>query len=161
MNKNALISPGGVYRYWLTREWDDSLRRVLWCCLNPSTADADVDDASVRKMVGFSKLFGYGGLVLVNLQAFRSTDPKSVPGGLRGVGPDNDDWIGRLAHEMTVICAWGADKKVVESGRAYEVRKILQVESRGEIYCLGKTRDGHPRHPLYLPYDAKLESFRL
>ncbi len=161
MQKSALLSTDGVYRYWLKREWDDSLNMLVWCCLNPSIADHEIDDPSVKKMIGFTKLFGYGGFMLVNALAFRSTDPKGVPSGLRGVGPDNDEWISQIAHDRTVICAWGADKNLSKSGRAWEVKRLLQLVSRGEIYCLGKTANGSPKHPLYLPYGTKMESFRL
>lgn len=158
VKKSALISDDGVFRYWLKRQWDDALKTLAWCCLNPSKADADIDDPSVRKMIAFSKLFGYGGLVLVNLFAFRSTDPAKVPAGDLGIGPDNDDWIWTYAREHPIVLAWGSHK-LAAACRGWEVRKMLEDAGVREVYCLGKTNTGHPRHPLYVSYETALEPF--
>jgi hypothetical protein len=159
LKKSARISDDGLYRYSLERDWDESLPKVLWCCLNPSTADDSLDDPSVRKMIGFSKLFGYGGLVLVNLFAFRETNPAKLPHELVAIGMENDWCISGFAVQHPVICAWGSHK-IARRGRAWEVRHMLH-DHQGKIYCLGKTKDGSPKHPLYLPYETKLEPYGL
>src|SRR5262245_19133112 len=91
--KEALISPCGLYRYWLTRTWDNSLRRVCWVMLNPSTADAEQDDPTIRRCVGFARSWGAGGIIVVNLFAFRASDPKALLRAADPVGPDNDGHI--------------------------------------------------------------------
>lgn len=104
----AEISDDELYRYALTRKWSSG-PQVAWLCFNPSVADGSIDDPSVRKMVGFSKRWGFGRMVLVNLFAFRSTDPKAVATmGTQAIGPFNDAWIVESVEDSKeLICAWG------------------------------------------------------
>ena len=170
MTSSAIISPDDRYRYLLERTWGNTLweggwgpiRRVLWCLLNPSTADATVDDATVRRCVRFSRDWGYGGLAIVNLYAYRATNPKTLTGDYDNFGPENDHHIATAAlHSHRVVLAWGASPVPDLAIRAQQVIEIILEARRGvsttnELYCLGLTAGGHPRHPLYLAADTPL-----
>lgn len=94
MKKHATLSDCGKYRYWLERSWEETGKGfVNWIMLNPSTADAEIDDQTIRKCIGFSKLWGYDGMHVVNLFAFRATDPESLYGCGCPVGLGNKDFI--------------------------------------------------------------------
>ena len=154
MEKYADLSSDGVYRYQLDRVWKTGLSEVAWICLNPSTADAETDDPTVRKIVGFSERWGYGGFVLFNLFALRATDPRELLRHPDPVGPNNQ--IQEIAERVKAvgpdppILAWGRlDMKFVD--RAMEMACAL-----GESRCLGYTSEGHPRHPLMLAYKTEL-----
>jgi hypothetical protein len=149
MERAAVISPCGLYRYQLSRIWDDSLPRCLFAGLNPSKADGSQDDPTVRRMIGFARDWGYGGLFVVNLFAFRATDPKDMKTAIDPIGPENDDYIRRLTLYCDItIAAWGCHGDHL--GRANQVIPWLR-----NLHHLGLTKSGHPRHPLYLPKDTK------
>ncbi len=97
MNRSAFLSECGVYRYELTRTWGDG-DRLLWIMLNPSTADADLDDPTIRRVIGFSRGFGYSGAIVANLFALRSTDPKALRTHPDPVGPANNAMLAQLAR---------------------------------------------------------------
>ncbi|MFJ8657505.1 DUF1643 domain-containing protein [Streptomyces rochei] len=145
------------YRYLLTRIWDPAVPPVVYVMLNPSTADAMTDDATIRRCRSFAVREGAGGLVVVNLFALRSTDPRALTRHPEPVGPVNDAFIRRTvtgAHR--VIAAWGAAG--IQNGRAEAVTGLLRA--RGvTVHCLGRTATGQPRHPLYLPATAGLEEY--
>jgi hypothetical protein len=153
--RGADLSEDGVYRWTLTRRWSEKPRDV-WIMLNPSTADAEVDDATIRRCIGFSRKFGAGGMTVVNLFAYRATDPARLrTEGIDPVGDRNDGVIARCAHLARplggrVICAWGSHALGVNRGR--HVRDLIG----SPLFCLGTTRGGHPRHPLYVPGKTEL-----
>lgn len=149
----ATFSPCRAYRYSLLRVWDSKLATVLFIGLNPSTADEMSDDPTVRRCIGFAKRWGFGRLILANLFAFRSTDPAALSQVSDPIGPANDNWLTQLraAAEVAVV-AWGANGSLLE--RDASVLKML-----GEVQCLGKTRSGAPRHPLYLASDTPLRRY--
>lgn len=157
--RSAILSDDGMYRYSLTRWWDTRLPRDLWVMCNPSTADADLDDATIRRCVGFSRRLGSGGFVVVNAYAYRATKPAAMwaaaAAGVDIVGPENDSWIS--GHLMTeaggVIVAWGAHPK---PDRCAAVARLISRHGR-KAHCFGVTKDGQPRHPLMLRNDAQLE----
>src|SRR5262245_13227298 len=105
---SAELSPCGRYRYALTRTWGDPKKVVCWVMLNPSTADADQDDPTIRRCLGFSRAWGAGGLVVVNLFALRATDPDQLRIAADPVGPDNDSHLSTAAFGRLVVAAWGA-----------------------------------------------------
>lgn len=165
------------YRYTLTRAWGAG-PRALFVMLNPSTADRFVDDATIRKCVGFARRWGCGGIEVVNLWAIRSTDPAGVLAVDDPIGPDNDAAIrAALDRCAIVVCAWGAHAtgmlKRVGPARVAQVLAILRErrcdghspaeceESCPRVVpmCLGVSADGSPRHPLMLPYSTSLEAF--
>jgi hypothetical protein len=150
----AILSDDGLYRYWLSRRWSEG-PVVTFVMLNPSTADASTDDPTIRRCIGFSKAHGAGGLDVVNLYALRSTDPKALWTVSDPVGPMNDAHL-RLAamlagdNEWPIIAAWGANAK------ADRVAQVRRIEGMDRLTALGVTKDGAPRHPLYLRADAQL-----
>jgi hypothetical protein len=151
IRRDAVLSPDGLYRYLLTREWDAKGRRVLFCMLNPSTADASKDDPTLVKCIGFARRWGFGSLAVVNLFAWRETDSTKLA-GVRGlVGPANDAAIERAASSADrVVCAWGT--KGTMRGRDRVVYELLASRAP---HALRLTQEGAPEHPLYIPYDTK------
>lgn len=153
----------GVFRYALTRSWPAQLStthgyhpgNLGWCMLNPSTADHRFDDPTIRRCIDFAKTWGYGGIRVVNLFAWRSSSPKELlkEAGRPGadvVGPRNDAAILACAQSCpTVIVAWGREAARIDPARADAVMRLLR--SCPNVLCLGRTQAGHPRHPLYLP----------
>jgi hypothetical protein len=148
---SAVISPCGKYRYLLERTWGIGLPRVTWIMLNPSTADAEKDDPTIRRCIGFSKEWGYGGLYVVNLFAWRATDPGELKRVLRPVGPENDHYIGHAAANCKeIVAAWGAHGSFQDRDKV--VRKLLKGFG---ITALSLTTKGSPGHPLYLSANAQ------
>lgn len=145
MERSAVLSKCRRYRYVLERIWQPTLPRVLIVGLNPSTADAVQDDPTVRRCIGFGRSWGFGGVVLANLFALRSTDPSLLLRVDDPIGPDNDRWLRVLSAQCTMtVIAWGVGGRLQQ--RADQVLPMLS-----NIHHLGLTNGGHPRHPLYLP----------
>ncbi len=152
---SAAISLCGRYRYSLGRTWDTAIPPVCFIMLNPSTADAVTDDPTIRRCMGFAKSWGAGGIVVVNLFALRSTDPTVLHRDSFGaIGPHNDHHILRETEGRHIIAAWGVHGCV--AGRDKAVMRILEGRS---VECLGLTKAGHPRHPLYVPASMKPVKF--
>src|SRR6185437_1447032 len=144
LSSEAELSPCGSFRYYLRRAWGQQGRELLWIMLNPSTADAMKDDATIRKCVGFAQRWGYDSTVVANLYALRSTNPKALESAPDPIGPDNNRWIKQLVLESTGICAgWGASGPSTLDARSAEVMAMIP----GEIFCIGTTKTGRPRHP--------------
>lgn len=155
VEKRALISDCGAYRYWLTRKWGPG-HDMRFIMLNPSVADADIDDPTIRRCMSFAKREGYGGIIVCNLFALRSTDPSALAGGEDPVGPDNGKWIQELVdkcHLLPTVAAWGAHPFATDRAEAV---KAMFAKVAGPLWCLGKTQAGHPRHPLYVKGDQPL-----
>lgn len=152
----AVISDDGLFRYRLSRTWDASLPVVCWVLLNPSTADAERDDPTVRRIRGFSQSWGFGGFVVVNLFAFRATNPKALMGVPDPIGPDNDAAIDAETSDRVTVVAWGTFGKINDRGR--DVLRRLAGRGRG-VQCLGVTGTGQPVHPLYVPGDREMRTF--
>ena len=149
VRKAATLSPCGVYRFELSRTWDDSLRPALFVMLNPSTADAERDDPTIRRCVRFARDWGFGGVVVVNLFALRAKDPRELYKHADPVGPDNDLAILAASDRCGVrVCAWGAHGSLHDRGR--HIKSLLRVTDPRPVCHLGLTADGHPKHPLYL-----------
>lgn len=154
MIRSAVISPCGLYRYKLERTWHSPLlgerdRRIVFIGLNPSTADGMQDDPTIRRCINFAKAWGYSGLVMLNLFAFRSTDPKGLLTAADPVGPENDATLMSETVMREVVACWGA------CGHAERIAAVLR-HLPANPKCLGKTKDGLPRHPLYVKGDVKL-----
>jgi len=151
--KGAIFGgPGDIFRYTLDRVWDFNLTRVLWCMLNPSTADADKNDPTIRRCINFTKAWGYGGLHVCNAFALRSTDPTLLYKAADPVGEMNDSYIVDLRMRCSiVICAWGQHGKF--NGRDQHLLKLLA--KFGDVHCLKLNTDGTPRHPLYVSSKTK------
>jgi len=153
MMSNAALSACRTYRYDLCRGWGDPKRMVAFIGLNPSTADETKEDPTIRRCIGFAKAWGYGGIHMLNLFAFRATDPKAMKTADDPVGPLNDYYIMgvHMLCEKTVA-AWGSHGGYMD--RSAAVRKLIP-----ELYCLKTNRDGQPAHPLYLKKDLKPVGF--
>lgn len=140
MIKDAYISEDGVYRYSLTRDWDETLPVMLFVMLNPSTADAVVDDQTIRRCIGFAERAYMGGLEVVNLFAFRATDPKEMKAAPDPVGPENNTVIRQaLSEAKTVVCAWGAHGSF--QGRAQDVLTLIRDDGHSPL-SLGELTAG-------------------
>ncbi len=145
----ALFSPCGRWRYLLTRTWG-SAPPVVFCMLNPSTADDRADDPTVRRCRGFARAWGYGGLVVVNAYGWRAVDPAALWRADDPVGRDNDrHLVVAAAGAALVVAAWGAQ---IRRDRAEQIRRLPGFE---RLFTLGVTRSGQPRHPLYAPARTK------
>lgn len=151
---SAVLSSCGTYRYELHRTWDRALGRVAWIMLNPSTADATVDDPTIRRCVGFARTWGYGGIVVRNLFALRATNPKGLRRVEDPIGPYNDAYLysGADADALTV-CAWGAHGRYLD--RQAQVLELLRHRPLHHL-STGLTSGGSPKHPLYLRNDTAL-----
>lgn len=148
MKTDACISECGRYRYTLTRQWADAGKLVVFCGLNPSTADALQDDPTVRREVDFAQAWGFGKYVKVNAYGLRATDPKKLWEVDDPVGPENLEavltWAG-LADLF--VAAWGNN---IRDREAFEIR--IGLRRMGvKPHVLKLTKSGNPQHPLYLP----------
>lgn len=150
---SAVFSPCERYRYALSRSWSQG-DCIAWIMLNPSTATADEDDPTIRRCIAFSRAWHFGRLLIVNIYALRSTDPAGLWTVDDPVGPDNDEHIRAAIRQATrVVCAWGANAEPDRSAHVLElVRSLERVP-----HCLGTTKAGEPRHPLYIRSDTPLE----
>ena len=160
---SAVISECGRYRYVLTRRWCNDGDPLMFVMLNPSTADAEQDDPTIRKCIGFARRHAYPGIVVCNLFAWRATDPKDLHRALlRGediIGPINHDYlVGQAETAADIVLAWGAhadDHQAVVGGLLGTLH-----EYRAKFRTLGVTKWGHPRHPLMVPYSQPLERYQ-
>jgi hypothetical protein len=145
MKRDAVISECERYRYRLWRRWGDSQKQpVMWLMLNPSTADASIDDPTIRRCIGFTTAWGFDCMFVGNLFGIRSTDPSilSTVSVAEAEGPENDWHLTDMASQSAfVVCAWGA------MGGVQPPRGLV---SPGGFWCLGTTKHGSPRHPLYV-----------
>ena len=146
---NAFFSKDRKHRYALWRVWNNKLPKVLFIGLNPSTADEVKDDPTIRRCINYAKDWGYGGYIMGNIFAYRSTDPKNLKITNDPIGIDNNSWLIKLHSEASLtIGAWGNHGKYLDRGE--EVSNLID-----NLYCLRITKEGHPSHPLYLPGNLK------
>lgn len=158
MLRTARFSDDETYRYSLGRVWNvpanQPPRGVCWVMLNPSTADHEKEDPTIKRCIMRSQDLGYDGLVICNLFALRSTDPKYLVGHPDPVGPDNDRTIEYWIHKCDlVIAAWGQSFPKEHDVYVYRKMKALREV---QAMCLGKTKSGHPKHPLYVAAATRL-----
>lgn len=149
----ALFSPDRMYRYSLTREWDPALPKLQVVGVNPSTADETKLDNTLRRVRGFAKAWGMGGFVMNNLFAYRATKPEDMRAADDPVGPNNN-WhlLEDAKHCALTLAAWGMNGDFLDRDRI--VTKML-LQSRVCLVSLGTTKDGFPRHPLYVKKDRQ------
>lgn len=167
----AQLSPCSRFRYLLWRQWDVG-PSVLWLMLNPSRADAERDDATVRKCVGFSRRWGYGQLSIVNLFSLVATKPEEIARALDRWRPgDPHPSGGRTAEEHILIASARSHGIVYAWGgcaapwpfRTYHVTSLVEAARGGRPpppQCLGYTKHGAPRHPVRLSYATPLELYQ-
>jgi hypothetical protein len=145
------------YRYSLTRIWDPSGGRALFVMLNPSTATETQNDPTVERCERRARALGYGGFRVCNIFAWRDTDPRAMRAAADPVGPDNDRAIAAACGWAdAVVCAWGTHGAHLDRGAAVEA--LVRASGAAPLH-LGLTRDGHPRHPLYVAYSQQPEDW--
>lgn len=160
--RTAVVSSDGVYRYRLGRVWAPTAPVMCWVMLNPSTADAATDDATIRRCVFYARREGCGSIDVVNLFAYRATDPDrlvaAATAGVHVVGPAN------LYHAMSalraanvVVAGWGANYRRLPESPVVRMMAAMPVRP----VCLGVTSGGYPRHPGRLSNDEPLEPFTI
>jgi len=155
--REAVFDRSGRYRYVLSRQWPRGEGRAVFIMLNPSTADGERDDPTIRRCMGFAHDWGFARLEVLNLFAFRATRPEQLKQARRPVGPANDRHLRRSVKDARlVLLAWGIHGPW--QGRDAEVLRLLRKEHCAPA-CLGRTAGGHPRHVLYLPRHLRPESF--
>ena len=171
ISAGATVSNDGQYRYKLWRQWDASKGGVVFCMLNPSTADGQKDDPTIRKCVGFASRLGAGAISVVNLFAYRATDPKNLllayHAGRDVVGPENNAALDTYAAAASLSAkppargrgvlfyyAYGALHKDLQ-WRVDEVQQVVSARLPvRDQKMLAQTKAGHPRHPLMLAYST-------
>ena len=166
VRSNAVFSDCGRYRYWLERIWNPEKPILPWVLLNGSTAGSVRNDRTVSRVIGFTRRWEFGGLWLVNLYAAMATKPGDLFAMDENVGPRNRHYVQKTmrdawqcaqelsdAPELTVIAAWG-----IHGARGEQDRRVLDWINRASVpvrlQCLGLTRRGYPRHPLYCAADT-------
>jgi hypothetical protein len=149
----TVFSPFRLYRYVLYREWDPTLETIAFIGLNPSTADETQDDPTIRRCIGFAKKWGYGSILVGNIFALRSTDPKKLYKSDNPVGYRNDYWLGEIyKYAKTTVACWGTHGAL--NRRHNDVKQKL-----GVMHVFGFTKEGFPKHPLYLSSKAKIHEW--
>lgn len=169
IERNTIFSPDRKYRYTLWRDWSAQMKDgvfftedphldyypgkrdtfVQFIGLNPSTATETTNDATVRRCINFAKFWGFGAMCMTNIFAWRDTDPAKMKGQHDPVGQDNDTHLIKVGLDAgLIIAAWGTHGTHFQRG--YEVVGMLRNRLDKKLYCLGKTANGHPKHPLYL-----------
>lgn len=160
-DRGATISPCGLYRYNLWRIWDKDLATMCFMMLNPSTADANEDDATIRRCRDFALREQCGSIYVVNVFAFRSTIPEALITAPDPIGPENWKYqVGFRGCSLLTkpVAAWGAQVRSPLLKKGYD--RAWQVALANSSYCFGTTAAGHPRHPLYLKKDVQLVRLR-
>ncbi len=145
----AIYSDCERYRYALTREWAEG-ERALFVMLNPSTATEVQNDPTVERCERRARALGFGGFRVTNIFAWRDTDPRKMRAASEPIGPENDATIlegATWAHR--IICAWGTHGAHLDRGP--QVEAMLRATSL-PLHHLGLTKEGHPKHPLYIAY---------
>lgn len=154
----AVYSPCARYRYALTRVWDATAPRAVFVMLNPSTATEVQNDPTVERCERRARALGFGGFRVVNIFAFRATDPKVMRAQADPVGPDNDAAIAEaVGWGDQIICAWGNHGAYLGRGRTVEA--LLCAEGK-PLFCLELTQTGVPKHPLYIGYAVQPKPWR-
>jgi len=153
----AVYSSCEAYRYILTRVWQPEGRRVLFVMLNPSTATEVQNDPTVERCERRARALGYGAFRVCNIFAYRATDPRQMRAQTDPVGPLNDQAIADSADWAdVVVCAWGTHGAHLDRGAAVE--SLLRATGK-PLYHLGLSKDGHPKHPLYIGYAHQPEAW--
>lgn len=155
MISDAIISPDGLYRYSLTRSWNPTEKEIIYIGINPSTADANVDDATIRRLRDFTKRYGYGGFKIHNLYAYRTEDCKLLKTVVDPFGERNWEFLDRYQKKLkTIVFMWGNNHKDFGNVREHVIKIYPNA------LCFGHNMDGSPKHPLYLDASSKLIRYR-
>lgn len=163
-HRDAVLSDDDVYRYVLTRSWSPRMSTfrsypLTWVMLNPSTADATIDDPTIKRCIAFTDAWGASSMYVVNLYALRSPHPSALKTHPDPFGSDNFYWLKKMTKEGPVVAAWGVHKMPEDAYAA-----LLPAAQENRMYALGLTLDGHPKHPLArgrhrIPDDAPMRPY--
>lgn len=154
----AVYSDCEAYRYSLTRVWEKAGRRALFIMLNPSTATEMQNDPTVERCERRARALHFGAFRVLNIFAYRATDPRDMRRADDPVGPGNDAAIAQgLSWADQVICAWGTHGEHLNRGPHVEA---MLRKAGGSLYHLGLSKAGHPKHPLYIGYQVQPVEWR-
>jgi len=154
----AIFDVNARYRYSLWRAWSAYHPRIAFILLNPSTANEQIDDPTIRRCMGFARAWDFGSLEVVNLFAYRATDYIELIKVRCPMGEENNYFLLHAVERCsTVVLGWGNRGMLL--GRDRQVMSLLI--GRNDVHCLGITKDGQPRHPLYVKGDTNLEPFSM
>lgn len=149
MRTDANFSECRKYRFALWRKWDESKPYAMFIGLNPSTADEIENDPTITRCINYAKSWGYGGLCMANLFAFRATEPTNMMAAIDPIGIGNDEWLIKLSENAgVVVAAWGNNGNYLN--RSKQVVELLQ-----NLHCLKMNQSGEPAHPLYQKSDLQ------
>lgn len=149
LKNTAKLSECRKYRFALWRTWDDSKPYVMFVGLNPSTADETTDDPTLTRCINYAKSWGFGGVCMANIFAYRATEPNDMKAATDPIGSENNDWLKKLSNEAgMVVAAWGNDGSYL--GRSQQVKDLLP-----NLHCLKLNKSGEPAHPLYQKADIE------
>lgn len=157
---SAVISECGHYRYRLTRDLERDGPNMLWVMLNPSTADGDVDDPTIRRLMKFTQSWGYGSLTVVNLYAFRATKPADLFSAIDPIGTENDCYLRKMLEQVgygDVMVGWGNHAKL---DRVQEFVDLASEYPNVRLLALDINVSGSPKHPLYVKGDVLRKIWR-
>ncbi len=150
----AIFDPSGLYRYSLWRTWSPYHTRVAFILLNPSTADEHQNDPTIRRCISFARAWNFGAIEVVNLFAYRATDYRELFKANEPIGTENDRYLIQAVERCsTIVLGWGARGTFLTRDR--QVMSSI-LDGRQDIYSLGITKNGQPRHPLYINGNAPL-----
>lgn len=155
-NSGAIFDDTNTYRYTLWRAWSGDHPRLTFVMLNPSTADAQENDPTISRCIGFARRWGFGALEVVNLFAYKATYSHDLLKVKNPVGEENDRFLLQaLSRSSCIVVAWGTKGILLDRNK-----QVLQLLAQWQnVHCLGVTKDGHPRHPLYVKGDTGLIPF--
>ena len=155
---SAILSACGSYRYRLERSIGLFGPVAAVIMVNPSTADARTDDATIRRLIGFGKRLGWSKVIVGNIFAYRAKDIRQLGRVIDPVGPANMDHLRSILHDADIaVAAWGPLAKLPKALRhQWESICSIAEEAGTKLNCLGFAADGHPRHPLMLSYQSNL-----
>lgn len=162
MLKSAKFNEDRTHRYYLSRIWDEKMSKMLFIGINPSTADGEKDDHTVSRLVKFCQSWGFGGFYIVNLYSFISPEPEDMIDHYNNLTNKMEKALhkqnmavalryGRICSMITFM--WGA-------GIPNQTQADKYIRTFRDAYCFGKTREGHPKHPLFLASHTQLTKFR-
>lgn len=158
MNIGTHFSPDRQYRYTLWRRWWDEnlfVRFVQFIGVNPSTADETINDPTVTRCILYAQKWGYEAMCMTNLFAFRSTDVRAMKRHPAPIGGENDQWLLRVSRAASlVIACWG-------NHGTHMARDRDVIQFIGTLHCLATSKDGNPKHPLYLKGDLEPKKYSL
>ncbi len=156
IESGAIFDINGRYRYTLWRAWSTYHPRIVFILLNPSTADEERNDPTIWRCMGFARAWNFGSMEVVNLFAYRATDARELFKVDDPVGEENNYYLIQAVERCsTVVVGWGTKGTLL--GRDRQVMSLFA--GRKDVHCLGVTKNGQPRHPLYLKGDTSLVPF--